>query len=290
MTKHAYLILAHHEFELLQLLVTQLDDERNDIYIHYDKKVINLPKIIVARSKLYVLDKRVDVRWGDVSQIASEFFLFDEAHKNGPYAYYHTLSGVDFPLKSQDEIHRFFLLHQGKEFVGFSSENNISEINRKVKKYHLFTRYFREKKRTVFLFCKIIRALSLRIQYILGMERFKNVEFKKGTSWVSVTDDFVRFLLPYYTEVTKMYRYTFCADEIFLHTLYWNSPFKDRVFDIENEENGCMRKIGWKDGKLVDWEMKDYEDLINSDKLFARKFTVRHIQVVSRISDRINSK
>ncbi len=37
--KHAYLIIAHHEFELLWHLVNALDDERNAIYIHFDKKV-----------------------------------------------------------------------------------------------------------------------------------------------------------------------------------------------------------------------------------------------------------
>lgn len=36
---HAYLIIAHNEFEVLQKLVGALDDPRNDIYIHFDKKV-----------------------------------------------------------------------------------------------------------------------------------------------------------------------------------------------------------------------------------------------------------
>ena len=37
--KHAYLIIAHHEFEILKKLVQAIDDERNDIYIHFDKKM-----------------------------------------------------------------------------------------------------------------------------------------------------------------------------------------------------------------------------------------------------------
>ena len=37
--KHAYLILAHHEFGLLQTLIDCLDDVRNDIYVHIDKTV-----------------------------------------------------------------------------------------------------------------------------------------------------------------------------------------------------------------------------------------------------------
>ena len=32
--KHAYLIMAHHEFEVLGKLVQAIDDKRNDIFIH----------------------------------------------------------------------------------------------------------------------------------------------------------------------------------------------------------------------------------------------------------------
>jgi hypothetical protein len=37
--KHAYLIIAHNEFKVLKKLVEALDDERSDIFIHWDKKL-----------------------------------------------------------------------------------------------------------------------------------------------------------------------------------------------------------------------------------------------------------
>ncbi|UVV53809.1 hypothetical protein NXY15_04150 [Bacteroides thetaiotaomicron] len=40
--KHAYLIIAHNEFEILKRLIQALDDERNDIYIHFDRKAESL--------------------------------------------------------------------------------------------------------------------------------------------------------------------------------------------------------------------------------------------------------
>ncbi len=36
--RHAFLILAHNEFQILRILLSMLDDERNDIYLHIDKK------------------------------------------------------------------------------------------------------------------------------------------------------------------------------------------------------------------------------------------------------------
>ena len=32
--KHAFLIIAHNEYPVLEVLLSMLDDERNDIYLH----------------------------------------------------------------------------------------------------------------------------------------------------------------------------------------------------------------------------------------------------------------
>ena len=45
MKKHAYLIIAHNQFALLKELLKSIDDERNDIYIHIDKKIKNIESI-----------------------------------------------------------------------------------------------------------------------------------------------------------------------------------------------------------------------------------------------------
>ena len=74
--KHAYLILAHTEFELLQLLVQALDDPRNDIYVHFDKRVKELPKLSTDQSRLIILTERERVYWGDVSMIEAEYCLY----------------------------------------------------------------------------------------------------------------------------------------------------------------------------------------------------------------------
>ena len=52
--KHAYLILAHHAFGLLQLLVETLDDPRNDIYVHVDRKVKEMPSLKTSQADLVI--------------------------------------------------------------------------------------------------------------------------------------------------------------------------------------------------------------------------------------------
>lgn len=87
--KHAYLIIAHNEFEILKRLIQALDDERNDIYIHFDRKLNHYPDCRTSYAKLTFLEERMDVRWGDISVVDAEFALFDEAYRRGEYSYYH---------------------------------------------------------------------------------------------------------------------------------------------------------------------------------------------------------
>lgn len=67
-SKHAYLIVAHSEPEILRVLVSLLDDVRNDIYIHIDKKSdIGIFKNVQTQySKLIFLENRIDAKWGGI--------------------------------------------------------------------------------------------------------------------------------------------------------------------------------------------------------------------------------
>lgn len=271
--KHAYLILAHGSYALLQRLVSAIDDERNDIFIHIDRKQKDLPHLKVKRSRLFLLnEERVSVFWGDVSVVAAEFALMAFAYKQDEYAYYHLLSGVDLPLKSQNDIHTFFETHQGKEFIGFYDGADLpASLIRKVQRYHVFAQDFRGSG-LVFLAKRIARALVIRAQELLGIKRHTNIRFAKGTQWWSLTDALIESLLSKQDEILSLYKHTFCADEIAIQTYVYNSPFMEQVFAPEDEAKSSLRHIGWRDGALYDWTRADYEDLKRSTALFARKF------------------
>lgn len=121
--KHAFLIIAHNEYPILEVLLSMLDDERNDIYLHIDKRAVALYQKIkgfkTKKAGFYLIEKSIKVYWGDISLVKAEYLLFETALKNGTYVYYHLLSGTDLPIKSQDYIHEFFHKNSGKEFVGF---------------------------------------------------------------------------------------------------------------------------------------------------------------------------
>ena len=226
--RHAFLILAHNEFQILKILLSMLDDGRNDIYLHIDKKVVLGPLeqdlFRLAKARLFVLEQRLDVRWGDISVVKAELLLLETASMKGPYDYYHLLSGVDLPIKSQDYIHRFFEKNKGYEFVPYScGEANLKDLERKVFKYHLFCRYYKIPPRIFKKQVQSLRINFLKLQDFFHYNRPKEIEFKKGSNWVSITHELLTIILAQKSFILRRFKNVCCGDEIFLQSILWNS-------------------------------------------------------------------
>ena len=221
--KHAYLIIAHNEPDILKLLVSVLDDERNDIYVHIDVKAsFDGKDIKTEKSNLCLIQNRIDARWGDFSLIEVELALFGEAYKNGHYSYYHLLSGVDLPIKTQDYIHGYCQSHFGTEFIGFSQNVTAKELQWRSQHYFIFAKDFNNHS----FIKRLLRAFFIKIQMLVGYRRIQE-EVKKGSQWCSVTHEFVGFLLSHENYIRKYFNHTYCPDELVMQTLCWNSKFKN---------------------------------------------------------------
>lgn len=97
--RHAYLIMAHSNPSQLCTLLKQIDDSRNDIFLHWDQKFPMPPQeeffSVVKHSKLTFVPKPIAVYWGDYSLIQCELLLLQSATDKHEYDYYHLLSGQD---------------------------------------------------------------------------------------------------------------------------------------------------------------------------------------------------
>lgn len=290
-TKHAYLVIAHNNICILNCLLEMIDDSRNDIYLLIDKKSsLNHAKIYSCKqSRLFRLKPVINILWGNFSQIEAELYLMKEAHKQGRYAYYHLLSGSDLPLHTQDEIHLFFSKHHGKEFIGFAQgKQNKHDCYRKVMQYHFFPHYQRER-----YFKKVLLYILNKISGICInsiKKREEDIQFKKGCNWFSITDECCKYILSKEKFIRERFRYTLCADEIFLQSLVFNSDFYRKCFNISSEYEGCMREIDWKRGKPYTWTIHDREELDKSQKLFARKFSDSQIEIALFLKEKIIQK
>lgn len=284
MNKHAYLIIAHNNFNILEKTLKILDDEKNDFYIHIDKKVknFNFEKIknIVKKSKI-IFTERINIKWGHSSQIECELILLKAAAR-GNYSYYHLLSGVDMPIKSKKEIYDFFEKNTGKEFIHFKDKKYNVKLNERFKIYHFFPYCSRSKFKYII---GIIEIILITLQKLLKINRIKNqnINFQKGANWFSITNDFTKYVLSKENWIKNTFKYSSCCDEIFLQTLIINSEFKDNLYNKNFDDNhvtSIKRYIDWKRGIPYTFRKEDFYDLINSEALFARKFDITIDKVI----------
>ena len=116
----------------------------------------------------------------------------------------------------------------------------------------------------------------MTIQKHLKINRLKNnkLTFRKGANWFSITNDLVEYVLSNEKFINKIFKYSNCADELFLQTLVFNSKFKNKVYNKYNDEHkNIKRHIDWVRGEPYVFQYDDLNELKNSDCFFARKFS-----------------
>lgn len=282
--RHAYLILAHNNWQQLYKLIHLLDSKNAGFYIHIDKRAKDFDKSYFNNACQFStvhFFAEYEIFWGSYSLIESELFLLEKATANN-YDYYHLLSGTDLPIKPQNYIEQFFEDNAGKEFIHFDTDKRLKtdkELGRRTHLYHWMQNYRRRYKskwlNETFTF---IEHCSLGMQLILGVDRLKNKEIKiyYGSQWFSITKAFVKYVLSQKELITDIFKYTSCSDELVFQTLLMRSNFKNRLY-IQERSNTClsnMRLIDWergRNGSPYTWKADNIDELKSSKCLFARK-------------------
>lgn len=280
--KHAYLIMAFNEFELLGAQLRLLDHVRNTLFIHIDKKAkvdISHFKNIVKYSDIYFVD-RMDVSWGGFTQVQCELNLIKSALSVGEFRYLHILSGTDLPIKTNEYILDFFDKNDGKEFISFDEITEQSkEFYDRFKFYYIFQDKFGKR----YKFITRLQILLIRFEKLVKINRIKNneLDFRKGMNWVSITSELAEHIVDKEKEIQKIFSKGWCVDEVFLQTFAWNSPFKSKI------TGQSMRYIDWNRGSPYTFKNKDFDELFQSDMLFARKFSYQEKELIYRIEQKL---
>lgn len=286
MGKHAFLIMAYDRWKQLALLLQLIDDERNDIYLHINANTKNVPfeqlKSCVKKSKIIFVD-RIRVRWGTFDVFQATLNCLECAINNrGSYDYYHLLSGQDLPIRPMSYIHSFFDEHNGQNFINTYPVDQLPhEWRERVSLHNLCVGNFRGSNIGIKIISKIVNKTVLYIERLMKINRVRKYEkngliIAGGATWFSITDDFAKYVIEQKTLIYKVFKdYTWFADEMVLQTLLWSSEYKITLFDptrIVEDGSGSLRFIDWERGKPYTWRSEDFEMLLNSNYLFARKF------------------
>ena len=271
--KFAYLIMAHNEPYVLEKLIRRLDYPDNDIYIHIDEKsqLINKDALYTNSAHLVVIPSR-NVTWGGVSQVNIVLDLLAEALKT-QHDYYHLISGVDLPLKKHSDMVAFFENNNGKEFIGITP--NWAESPSIAKRYELhwfFQDKIGKKKNILWVLSRIITKIEMMFRY----KRYKNekIHFYGGPGWFSITGKAATYILNHGEWAKNRFKETICGDEIFIQTIIGNSAFAENIFNKESGDSyaECLRYARFNGPSPFVLNIADYNVLVNSNCIFARKF------------------
>lgn len=275
--KHGFLISAYKNGKTISEQINLLDSSDSYFYIHIDKKsplfedeaIQNLK----TKENVIFLADRIKVYWGGFSHLQAIIYLIREALKNKELHYLHLMSDSCCPIKSRNEIFDFFENNSGKEFIEFiqlPSPNWAGGGLNRITQYHLhdFINLKSKLKRR-------IEKYFVKLQQLVGIKRTLPTNFTTfygGCTWWTLSRNFLDYAINYIDNnpgFYKRFKHSFCAEEILIHTLLLNSPFR------ENVVNDNLRYIDWENrngNRPANLDETDLPILLNSEKLFARKF------------------
>ncbi|GMO20197.1 MAG: beta-1,6-N-acetylglucosaminyltransferase [Treponemataceae bacterium] len=281
------MLLVHKNEAQVNRLIKHLSKDF-DVYVHIDKnssiKILNAEKVFVY--------KKYKTYWGSFNQIMATLYLLKKAYSKG-YDRYLLISGQDLPIRSNAEIKDFFKNNE-KEYVdiakiprsdGWPCMTRLTKYHPskpiwQIKKYDILSRCLRKMFHTKISIRGLIFEKITKNKY-----RPLDYDFYGGANWTNFTHNCVKKIFEYFQKDKKYiqrFRWTICADEIFYQTII----HKIAGLDVENN---CLRYIDWENGPEYPrtLRMDDYEKIMQSNGLFARKFDVT---VDTKIVDKIYEK
>ena len=272
--KLTYLIMAHKDFKILELLVDLLNQNNIDIIIHIDSKSeIDLDRFIKKfESYNYVrfLEKRIAVNWGGFSLLEAQLMLLFASRQIGLGDYVSFISGQDLPLKTTNEIIKFLQKNRGKEFIEFFDiPNRKWSGNGGKDRYEFFwlvdqIGYNKSKQ-----FVEIQKKENIYRKFPHQLKPYG------GSNWMTISKECAEYICEYIINNPKIidyFKYTVHPDEMLFQTLILNSNFKDKVI------NDNLRYIDWNSSTASLPKILNKDDMRSLQKStchFARKFDTK---------------
>ncbi|MGZ3861914.1 MAG: beta-1,6-N-acetylglucosaminyltransferase [Bacteroidia bacterium] len=287
----AILILAHqYPGQVSRLIKSLLTDDDVTIFIHVDSRSVEtfnaLKKEFSSEKRVVLIKKRYRVYWGSYNQVLATLELLHAAKESGPFDYYNLISGQDLPIKPIEDLKKFLIANNGKEFLAWYKLPHHENHGKwgGMDRMELF--WLDEKSPFKYLYQKT-NDLVHKFQRRTKLSRKINFDLYAGANWFTLSNpaiDYVFDFLRNHRFYLRAFKYTRCADEIFMQSILLNSPFR------ENIVNDCLRYVDWKSGPEYPKVLRneDLNSLLNSEnKFFGRKFDERiDQQIIEKLTAR----
>ncbi|MBS1596850.1 MAG: glycosyl transferase [Bacteroidetes bacterium] len=278
----ACLMMAHKDPMQIERLLKKFDHEAFDFYIHLDKKTDIKDFIYLEQiGRVYFIKKRIKVRWASYSFLNAVLTSFREVLESGrKYDFISVMSGQDYPIKPISTIYSFLEDNKEKNFICYEEgeewwEHAVTRIN----KYHFTNFDFKGRYRLQFLVNAILPERKFPLPYTLyGGPR---------AMCMTLRVDCAKYVVDFVAGNKKLQRFahfTWGPDEFLIPTVIMNSPYKDTVV------NNNFYYIDWSQGGAnpKTLTVEDFETLIKTDKMLARKFDISEDAIILDMLDNLH--
>lgn len=301
----AYLILCHMDPMHIKRLTDKITNSTGDeAFVHVDGKCNVKPfeQALKANSHVHILNQRVCVNWGGYSSIEATVNLLKTAITWGGQQFdrFVILQGLEYPIKTNKEIHRFFEENPETEFI---LAQNISESDnpKEVHKYSLYwyldlktrlwIRILHKANSELFLKTGIIP--HFKKNYVLNYAN-ERLEIYQGCAQFGITRKLAEYIVRFHDQNPKFNRFfqtMYAPDESYFHTIVYNSPFVKCTPDgkaitrphLTNFEN--LTYFEYPTEVTLFKEKKDWPKLRDSGFLFFRKASSESKELLDYIDE-----
>jgi len=274
----AHLVITYTNPLQTERMIRRMAHPKFDFYIHVDRKKDITAYLFLAKiPNVYLIKDRVNVIWAGYNTVEATLRSVKEIFRTGKhYNYIHLMSGQDYPIKSAGYIYDFFVANNGKEFLQFEHFDEwASESYPRIRTYHLINYRFPGKYRFQWLMNKFLPARKSPL----------GIEFYGSSMFWAITSNCLKHIIEVIEKnarFKRFMRFTWGSDEFIFQTLVMNSPFKTNV--VNNDLLFLDRDKGAPHPNILTY--KHLNKLLNSDKLFARKFDLTKDAIVLDNIDR----
>ena len=233
-------------------MINTLDDEDVSFYLHIDKKS-GISNKIIKKENVFILDesKCLDIKWGQNQMIHATTNLLKEAF----------YSNIQYD---------YFWFMSGQDFP-------IKSIDY-IKKYL-------EKHRGA----NYIDVMGPYKTLFFKRKNITGLEYNFGSSWWTLTHSSVEWMLDYlerHEEVLDFFDNSICPDESLFQSLFMKTPYTNTRENIKvyldwTGENRHPKTL----------TINDYDTLMNSDFLIARKFDEKiDGEIINKLESKLKMK
>lgn len=272
--KYIYGILCHQLTNPLRFLISTLcENSDTQILIHVDQKSDILPFLneFSNHTQVQFIQNRINVFWGSFSQIEAILELLKTAQQYN-YHYFSLLSGDDIPLQKISKFHHY-LENNAYEFIDLDKYPDC-KIEPRVKYQHGTSFFKKNRTYKEYLSCKWQRKL-----FKIGLKR-NNIDhlppLYKGSLWFTLSHSAIDYIFEYLDknpDYLTPFKKSLCGDELFFHSIMFNSPFLSKIKTKDHMYESFTRYIDWKTGPDFPRTLEeiDFEKMKSSNMFFARK-------------------